>query len=107
MVQTRIEGRLEIHDKELSKIPIIEKKLTSISQNMEDLQAQAEKTHQMVMIFMETMARERTIASGKMTESTGQVTATTKSAEGESSMSKEIKNDMPEKKSDNEGENND
>ena len=106
MVQTRIEERLETHDQELRKILVIEEKLTSISQNMEGLQAQVEKTHQMVKIFMETMARERAIASGKVTESIVQATPTTKSAEGESSASKEIRNGTPEKKDDNEGENN-
>ena len=53
------------------------------------------------------MAKERVLASGKGIESPVQTTITMKSVEGESSMSKETKNDTPEKKGDSEGENND
>lgn len=52
MVQTRIEERLEAHDlemfgmkKELSKLPAMDKKLTTITKNMESLSVQTEKTH--------------------------------------------------------------
>ena len=98
---------MEAHKQELSKIPVIEEKLTTISQNMEGLQAQVEKTHQLVMIFMETVAKERLLANGKGSESPVQTTSTMKSVEGESSGSKETRNDMSKKKVDDEGENND
>ena len=107
MVQTRIEERLVNHEQELSKISTMEDKLTSMSQNMKNLQAQVEKTHQMVMIFKETMEKERVLASGKSVESSEQETSTLKPAEGESSVSKEIKNNTVERKADNDGENND
>ena len=86
MVQTRIKERLEAHDqeligikKELSKLPAMEEKLTSISKNMEVLQAQSEKTHQMMLFFMELIAKERSVASGKTVESAEQETSPTKS----------------------------
>ena len=107
MVQTRSEERRDTHEQELNKIPVMEEKLTVMSQNMENLQAQVEKTHQMVMIFMERMAKERVLASGKQIDSSAQETWTGKSAEGESSARKETKNDTMEKKGDGDGDNND
>ena len=107
MVQTRVEERMEAHEQELSTIPTMEEKLTSVAQNMESLQAQVEKTHQMVMIFMETVAKERLLANGKGSESPVQTTPTEKWVEDESSVSKETRNDTREKKGDGEGENND
>ena len=107
MVQTRSEERRDTHEQELNKISVMEKKVTVMSQNMENLQAQVEKTHQMVMIFMETMAKERVLASGKGIDSSVQETWTGKTAEGESSTSKETKNETTEKKGDGDGDNND
>ena len=88
MVQTRSEERRDTHEQELNKISVMEEKVTVMSQNMENLQAQVEKTHQMVMIFMETMAKERALASGKGIDSSIQETWTGKAAEGESSFGK-------------------
>ena len=107
MVQTRSEERRGTHKQELNKIPVMEEKLTVMSQNMENLQAQVEKTHQMVMIFMETMAKEWVLASGKGIDSPIQETWTGKTVEGESSESKETTNGTTEKKEDDEGDGND
>ena len=68
MVQTRMKERMEAHDqerqsmrKEVSKILAMEEKLTSIS-------VQTEKTHKMLMMFMESIMKERTTMSEKMAE---------------------------------------
>ena len=107
MVQTRSEERRDTHEQELNKIPAMEEKLTVMSQNMENLQAQVEKTHQMVMIFMETMAKERVLASGKGLDSSEQETWTGKTVEGESSANRETKKGTAEKKEDGEEDGND
>ena len=76
---------------------------------MEGLQAQVEKTHQMVMIFMESIEKERALASGKIVESSVWETSTMKpiEGEGEGSASKEIKSGTQENKVGSEEGNND
>lgn len=60
--------RMEAHDREMqtmrheiSKIPAMEERLTTIS-------VQTEKTHQMLLMFMESITKERTTMSEKMAE---------------------------------------
>ena len=88
MVNTRSEERMEAYDqemllmkKEVSKIPAIEESLTAISH-------QTEKTHQMLMILMDSIAKERTTTSEKLADYGAQETGCRKSNEGESSTSR-------------------
>ena len=102
MVQTRMEEKVEAHNqemiamrKEVSKIPAIEEKLTTIS-------VQTEKTHQMLIMLMESITKERTITSEKMAESSVLETNSMKAKEKEGSTSKDYKGET--KGGKNEGE---
>ena len=103
---------MEAHDQELSsiknelrKLLTMEEKLSTISKNMEGLQAQSEKTHQMMWFFMESMTKERSTTSGKAVESLEQENSPTKSKEEEGSISKAIRNENQEKKNENDDRN--
>ncbi|KAA0041084.1 histone-lysine N-methyltransferase ASHR1 isoform X3 [Cucumis melo var. makuwa] len=76
MVQTQIEERLEVFDqeitelkKELSKILVIEASLSEIAKNFELMWLQSEKQKQMLLMMMESNAKERSIMSEQLTES--------------------------------------
>ena len=99
MVQAGIQERLEAHEqepirikKELSTIPVMEEKLMSILKNMESIIALNEKTHQMMLLFRESAAKERSSASDKIAKS-----STMNSKEGEGSSSKGIIDEVREK----------
>ena len=105
MVHTRSEERMEVHNqemllikKEASKIPAIEESLTTISQ-------QTEKTHQMLMILMDSIAKERTTTSEKLSDYSAQETGCKKNNEGESSTSRRGENETKERTQDEEGAN--
>lgn len=60
-----MEERLKAYDQEMlrmkleiSKLPAIEEKLTMTMTKMEILSVQTEKTKQMMMMFMESIAKE-------------------------------------------------
>ena len=70
MVQTRIEERLEAFDqeiaglkKELSKMPVIEASLSEIMKNLELMRLQSEKQQQVLLMFMESNAKECSMMS--------------------------------------------
>ena len=70
MVQTRIEERLEMIDqeialmkKELGKMLIIELSLNDIAKNMETMRSQSDKQQQMLLMIMETVAKDRSTVS--------------------------------------------
>ena len=65
------------------------------------LSAQTEKTHQMMM-FMDSIAKERSAMSEKMIESSVRETLTMKTRVGEGSSSKDNRRKMREGKSENE-----
>ena len=84
MVNTRSEERMEVHGqemllmkKEVSKISAIEESLTEISQ-------QTEKTHQMLMILMDSIAKEGTTTSEKLADYGAQETGCKKNNDGTS-----------------------
>ncbi|XP_031745972.1 uncharacterized protein LOC116406393 [Cucumis sativus] len=102
MVNTRSEERMEAYDqemllikKEVSKIPAIEESLTAISH-------QTEKTHQMLMILMDSIAKERTTTSEKLADYGAQETGGRKSNEGESSTSRRGENETKERRTEDE-----
>lgn len=76
MVQTRIEERLELIDqeivrmkKELSKIPVIKSSLSDIAKNLDLMRLQSEKQQQLLLMLMETTAKERSHMSDQTSES--------------------------------------
>ncbi|KAA0059262.1 histone-lysine N-methyltransferase ASHR1 isoform X1 [Cucumis melo var. makuwa] len=66
MFQMRIEERLELIDqviagmkKELSKMPMIKSSLSDIAKNLELMCLQSEKQRQLLLMMMESSAKER------------------------------------------------
>ncbi|KAL0536628.1 hypothetical protein IC582_025586 [Cucumis melo] len=95
MVQTRIEERLEMIDqeialmkKELGKMSIIELSLNDIAKNMETMQSQSDKQQQMLLMIMETVAKDRTTASDRNEEPNAHTSVTNKGKEKEATTSK-------------------
>lgn len=85
LVETRMEERLKAYDQEMlgmkleiSKLPAIEEKLTMTMTKMEILSVQTEKTKQMMMMFMESIAKEWSAMSDKVVESSMRETLTMK-----------------------------
>ncbi|KAA0042887.1 histone-lysine N-methyltransferase ASHR1 isoform X3 [Cucumis melo var. makuwa] len=112
MVQTRIEEKLEAFDqeviemkKELSKILVIESSLNEITRNMELMRLQSKKQQQMLMMIMETVMKERSIASERLTESMVGDSTSTKMKENEASSSHDIEVEKHEKKRDHDDDN--
>ncbi|KAL4035846.1 hypothetical protein IC575_004554 [Cucumis melo] len=95
MVQTRIEERLEVMDqeialikKELGKMPIIELTLNDITKNMQTIRTQSDKQEQMMLMIMETIAKDRTTTSERNEESNAHMSVTNKGKEKEANSSK-------------------
>ncbi|KAA0049930.1 transposon Tf2-1 polyprotein isoform X1 [Cucumis melo var. makuwa] len=95
MVQTRIEERLEVIDqeialmkKELGKMPIIELSLNDIAKNMQTMRAQSDKQEQMMLMIMETIAKDRTTTSERNEEPNAHMLVTNKGKEKEANSSK-------------------
>ncbi|KAA0042007.1 transposon Tf2-1 polyprotein isoform X1 [Cucumis melo var. makuwa] len=70
MVQTLIKERLELigqeitaMKKEISKMPVVESKLSDIAKNLELMRLQSEKQQQMLLLMMGSMAKERSVIS--------------------------------------------
>ncbi|TYK06185.1 histone-lysine N-methyltransferase ASHR1 isoform X3 [Cucumis melo var. makuwa] len=96
MVQTRIEEQLEVFDQEIaglekesSKMPVIEASLSEITKNLELMRLQTEKQQQ---LLLELNAKERSMMSERLTESTICDSSTTKGKESEAT-SKDIRAD--------------
>ncbi|TYK03449.1 transposon Tf2-1 polyprotein isoform X1 [Cucumis melo var. makuwa] len=95
MVQTRIEERLEVMDqeialikKELGKMPIIELTLNDIAKNMQTMRTQSDKQEQMMLMIMETIAKDRTTTSERNEEPNAHMSVTNKGKEKEANSSK-------------------
>ncbi|KAL4038207.1 hypothetical protein IC575_001815 [Cucumis melo] len=95
MVQTRIEERLEVIDqeialmkKELGKMPIIELSLNDIAKNMQTMQSQSDKQEQMLLMIMETIAKDRTTTGERNEEPNAHMSVTNKGKEKEATSSK-------------------
>ncbi|KAL0545306.1 hypothetical protein IC582_015184 [Cucumis melo] len=95
MVQTRIEERLEVIDqeialmkKELGKMPIIELTLNDIAKNMQTMRAQSDKQEQMMLMIMETIAKDRTTTSERNEKPNAHMSVTNKGKEKEANSSK-------------------
>ncbi|KAA0038942.1 transposon Tf2-1 polyprotein isoform X1 [Cucumis melo var. makuwa] len=95
MVQTRIEERLEVIDqeialmkKELGKMPIIELSLNDIAKNMQTMQSQSDKQEQMLLMIMETKAKDRTTTGERNEEPNAHTSVTNKGKEKEATSSK-------------------
>ncbi|KAA0037391.1 transposon Tf2-1 polyprotein isoform X1 [Cucumis melo var. makuwa] len=95
MVQTRIEERLEVIDqeialmkKELGKMPIIELSLNDIAKNMQTMRAQSDKQEQMLLMIMETIAKDRTTTCERNKEPNVHMSVTNKGKEKETTSSK-------------------
>ncbi|KAA0032165.1 transposon Tf2-1 polyprotein isoform X1 [Cucumis melo var. makuwa] len=95
MVQTRIEERLEVIDqeialmkKELGKMPIIELSLNDIAKNMQTMRAQSDKQEQMLLMIMETIAKDRTTTGERNEEPNALMSVTNKGKEKEATSSK-------------------
>ena len=95
MVQTRIEERLEVIDqeialmkKELGKMPIIELSLNDIAKNMQTMQSQSDKQEQMLLMIMETIAKDRTTTGERNEEPNAHTSVTNKGKEKEATSSK-------------------
>ncbi|KAA0034971.1 histone-lysine N-methyltransferase ASHR1 isoform X3 [Cucumis melo var. makuwa] len=74
MEQTQIEEKLEAFEqevigmkKELSKIPAIEENMRSLTKNLQLLRIQAEKNQQLLLQCVETMVKEKSIVSERIT----------------------------------------
>ncbi|TYK23958.1 transposon Tf2-1 polyprotein isoform X1 [Cucumis melo var. makuwa] len=100
MVQKRIEERLELIDqeivvlkKEIGKMPVIELSLNDIMKNLEVMRSQSEKQQQMLMLMMESFAKDRTAASDWTTESAARESAIAKGKESEATWSKSTDSD--------------
>ncbi|KAA0049858.1 transposon Tf2-1 polyprotein isoform X1 [Cucumis melo var. makuwa] len=100
MVQTRIEERLEMIDqeitlmkKELGKMPIIELSLNDIAKNMETMRSQSDKQQQMLLMIMETMAKDRSAVSDRTTKSFVRDSVMIKGKENEATSSKSAVSD--------------
>ena len=94
MVETRIEERLEVIDqeialmkKELEKMPIIELSLNDIAKNMQTMRSQSDKQEQMLLMIMETMAKDRTTTSERNEEPNAHMSMTNKGKEKEATSS--------------------
>ncbi|KAA0042197.1 histone-lysine N-methyltransferase ASHR1 isoform X1 [Cucumis melo var. makuwa] len=74
--------------KEISKMPVIEFSLSEITKNIELMRLQSEKQQQMLLMMMETNARERSALSERMTEMAVRDTENVKGKENEASSSK-------------------
>ncbi|TYK05713.1 RNA-directed DNA polymerase-like protein [Cucumis melo var. makuwa] len=105
MVQTRIEERLELIDqeiaglkKEIGKTPVIELSLSDIMKNLEVMRSQSKKQQQMLMLMMESIAKDRTEGSDRTTESVARESAIAKGKESEATSSKLTDSDQNEKK---------
>ncbi|TYK11379.1 histone-lysine N-methyltransferase ASHR1 isoform X3 [Cucumis melo var. makuwa] len=90
MVQTRIEERLELIDqeiagmkKELSKMPMIKLSWSEIAKNIELMRLQSEKQQQMLLMMVETSAKEQSAMSERITKSAARDPANTKGKENE------------------------
>ncbi|KAA0026023.1 putative retroelement pol polyprotein [Cucumis melo var. makuwa] len=95
MVQTRIEERLEViyqkialMKKELGKMPIIELSLNDIAKNMQTMQSQSDKQEQILLMIMETIAKDRTTTSERNEELNAHMSVTNKGKEKEATSSK-------------------
>ncbi|KAA0062881.1 transposon Tf2-1 polyprotein isoform X1 [Cucumis melo var. makuwa] len=95
MVQTRIEERLEVIDqeialmkKELGKMPIIELSLNDIAKNMQTMRAQSDKQEQMLLMIMETIAKDCTTTGKRNEEPNAHMSVTNKGKEKEATSSK-------------------
>ncbi|TYK06549.1 transposon Tf2-1 polyprotein isoform X1 [Cucumis melo var. makuwa] len=95
MVQTRIEERLKVMDqeialieKELGKMPTIELTLNDIAKNMQTMRTQSDKQEQMMVMIMETIAKDRTTTSERNEEPNAHMSVTNKGKEKEANSSK-------------------
>ncbi|KAA0065203.1 histone-lysine N-methyltransferase ASHR1 isoform X3 [Cucumis melo var. makuwa] len=95
MVQTRIEERLEqinreisAMKKEISKMPAVESSLSKISRNLDLMRTQSEKQQQMLLLMMESFAKERSIVSEKTTDPITHESAFAKGKEKKTSTNK-------------------
>ncbi|KAA0047482.1 histone-lysine N-methyltransferase ASHR1 isoform X3 [Cucumis melo var. makuwa] len=97
MVLTRIEERMEVFDleiaglkKELSKMLVINASLSEIMKNLELMRFQTEKQQQVLLMFMESNAKERSMMSERLTESAVRDKSTTKGKKNEATSSCDI-----------------
>ncbi|KAA0038326.1 Exosome complex component CSL4 [Cucumis melo var. makuwa] len=75
---------------ELHKLPTIEENLMSLAKSIERLGMQAEKQHQLLLKYVESMAKEKSTMSEGVTESASQGSAMAKTIEEGSTPMKEI-----------------
>ena len=97
MAQKCIEEKLKMFDQEISgiqaelhKLPTIEENLMSLAKSIERLGMQAEKQHQLLLKYVESMAKEKSTMSEGVTESASQGSAMAKTIEEGSTPMKEI-----------------
>ncbi|KAA0054142.1 histone-lysine N-methyltransferase ASHR1 isoform X3 [Cucumis melo var. makuwa] len=76
--------------KELSKMPVIEASLNKITKNLELMRLQTEKQQQVLLMFMESNAKERSVMSERLTKSALRDSLATKGEENEASSSHDI-----------------
>ncbi|TYK16425.1 histone-lysine N-methyltransferase ASHR1 isoform X3 [Cucumis melo var. makuwa] len=114
MVQTRIEERMELIDREIdemkketSKIHAIELGLIEITKNLELVRLQSEKQQQAILRLMETTEKERSMMSERLSESMSRESLATSTKENKPFISRKIDSEKADKKFDTEDNNGD
>ncbi|KAA0062917.1 histone-lysine N-methyltransferase ASHR1 isoform X3 [Cucumis melo var. makuwa] len=114
MVQTRIEERMELIDreidgmkKEMSKIHAIELGLIKITKNLELVRLQSEKQQQVILRLMEMTEKERSMMSERLSESMSRESLATSTKENKPFISRKIDSEKADKKFDTEDNNGD
>ncbi|KAA0044267.1 transposon Tf2-1 polyprotein isoform X1 [Cucumis melo var. makuwa] len=78
---------------EISKMPLIDLSLNSIVKNLEVMRLQSEKQQQMLLLMMESMAKDRSAVSDRTTKFAARDSVVAKGKKSEATSSKTIDSD--------------